>query len=91
MYLVFYGPINNGEVAIKSSQGYNMGAIGGAIKGAEIASLRELYVLDLKNSYGIANPLNSVRIRKILEMSPFLLNQYENEPDKENKEIMLSI
>lgn len=86
-YIVFIGPVNNGDVAAMSSQGSSSGAIGGAIAGAEIAGMRDLYVLDALQS--MARPLNRVLLRKILKPYPDLLQLYENEDDMNSHEVML--
>lgn len=86
-YIVFIGPVNNGDVAAMSSQGSSSGAIGGAIAGSEIAGMRDLYVLDALQS--MARPLNRVLLRKILKPYPDLLQLYENEDDMNSHEVML--
>lgn len=83
--LAFYAPINSGDA--NKSSGNSSGAIGGAISGAEIAGMRDLYVLNA--SQGIARPLNRVLLKKILEPHPYLLQQYQNEDDPNDEETML--
>jgi hypothetical protein len=87
-YLIYYAPINNGKAARISSQRGSSGAIGGAIEGAEIAVMRNLYALDT-SSFGIARPLNSARLLNILEQYPYLLQRYQSELNKNDEDIML--
>lgn len=86
-YIVFMGPVNNGDVSAMSTQGSSSGAVGGALTGAEIAGMRDLYVLDASQS--TARPLNRVLLRKILKPYPDLLQHYENEDDMNDHEVML--
>ena len=88
-FLVFFGPLNNGDAAVKMWELATFGIIGGAASVGRIALMRTLYVLDLSLFWDIAKPLNAVRLRKILEAYPYLQQQYESERNKESYETML--
>jgi len=86
-FLVFFGPVSNGKAARLSSERNSMGAVNGAIVGGTVAALRDLYILD--TSFRLAKPMNRGRLRNLLEDYPELLRQYNMEPDKNDKDVML--
>ncbi len=86
-YIGFWGPVNNGDIAVQSATRRYSGAIGAIDRNAKNLKTKVLYVID--NRFGIAKPLNRVVLKKMLESYPGLLQNYQNEPDMEDPETML--
>ncbi len=88
-YLVFRGGLsqNSKEQKKQMQMGFYFGAIGGAIAGAKLALLRFLYVID-KNTNEIST-VSPGSLREILEGNDKLLDQYNNETDKESESTLL--
>jgi ABC-type uncharacterized transport system permease subunit len=88
-YLVFKGGLsqNIAEQKKQMQMGAYFGAIGGAIQGAKLATLRFLYAIDKKdNKIIMVTPDNMI---ELLNGSDDLLHQYENESDKENEQVFI--
>lgn len=87
-YLVFFGGISKDSEEQKTQlqMGYYFGAVGGAIQGAKLATLRFLYVVDKKT-----NEIIAVTPEKMYDLldNVDLLQKYQHEIGKETEKVMI--
>lgn len=79
---------NSEEQKEQMAMGYSFGAIGGAFAGAKMAMLRFLYVID-KSTNEIFSVTSELLSKQLLADDDKLLQQFEEEADKESEQVLL--
>ncbi len=88
-YLVIKAGLSN-YVKERNKQlktGYYFGAMGGAIQGAKLATLRFLYVIDKNTKQAIT--VSTENMQELLKERNDLLTQFNNESKKEDEEVLI--
>jgi hypothetical protein len=88
-YLVLKGGLSNNATEQKKQMrmGYYFGAIGGAIQGAKLATLRFLYVIDKDTKKTIT--VTSEKLQEFLKDKNDLLTQFNNENKKDDEQVFI--
>ncbi len=88
-YLVFKGGIsqNQDEYQNQMQMGSAFGAIGGAISGAKLATMRFAYIIDKK--FNTIRTVDSEVLSKLLSKDEKLASQYDNEVNKEDTSVII--
>lgn len=88
-FLAFKGSMSNDKASSEvAPYGIMFGAIGGGIAGANAAKKRFLYVLSLRT--GNVRPLKKEYISERLKENQSLLDQFNNENDKESDSALIN-
>jgi len=67
--------------------GYSFGAIGGALQGAKLATLRFLYVIDKNTKQAIT--VTTEKMQELLKGRNDLLTQFNNESKKDDEQVFI--